>query len=542
MPSFHPFSHRGESSSSSSSSESSDTDSSIHKTARDSTYTRRHKHRHRHPHLPHHRHKDYSVMPMGGNRPLSIPGLPTATTEVSTAITSVNISSPTVPQKPERYDSKSSNSSRKSPTVPQKPKRHDSTSSSSSRKSSQMRRSSTAPVTAPAPMEAPRTEQKATASVGIAINNGRRRRGTDESGSPPITLTPPTPSPLEHIRRRHTNSLSAVSAPSFPSAPTSYPRNAPPPYPVTPPTIHQDSGDYIAYRPPPSSIPMEKSDSMSSYVSVSSHGHESAVEIGSSESIPQPVVTKPRRSDSGKSFASRTATTRSRRSGPSSENQYEFLRNFDTVFVIDDSASMATNNRWDETREALETIASIATTYDTDGIDIHFLNSRTFDAHNVTSPAIVRQVFSQITPHGCTPTAECLDLILRSYLDRYILSRRISNASANPTMPGIKPLNIVVLTDGEPTDDPESVIVDVARKLDRLNAPLGQVGIQFFQIGDDEESTRALEDLDDRLEGVYGVRDMVDTTPWRGGKVRGEDILKCLVGAVNRRIDRWGNG
>lgn len=108
-----------------------------------------------------------------------------------------------------------------------------------------------------------------------------------------------------------------------------------------------------------------------------------------------------------------------------------------------------------------------------------------------------------------------------------------------------------MLTDGEPTDDPESVIVDAARRLDQLNAPLSQVGIQFFQIGDEEGAREALEDLDDALAEIYGIRDMVDYTPFIGNRqgdeeedgepVTGEWILKVLTGAVNRRLDRWEN-
>lgn len=46
------------------------------------------------------------------------------------------------------------------------------------------------------------------------------------------------------------------------------------------------------------------------------------------------------------------------------------------------------------------------------------------------------------------------------------------------------------------------------------------------------------------LSGIYGIRDMVDTTPYTGegeGGFSGEEILKVLVGAVNRRVDRRRN-
>ena len=62
--------------------------------------------------------------------------------------------------------------------------------------------------------------------------------------------------------------------------------------------------------------------------------------------------------------------------------------------------------------------------------------------------------------------------------------------------------------------------VSVARELDRLNAPLAQVGIQ---VGGDPEAEEFLRGLDDDLVAVYGVRDIVDTTPYTGeGNFTGE--------------------
>lgn len=208
--------------------------------------------------------------------------------------------------------------------------------------------------------------------------------------------------------------------------------------------------------------------------------------------------------------------------------------------------------RWRDTRAALETIATVATKYDSDGIDVHFLNSTHHDAHNVHSAAEVRRLFDLVQPGGITPIAACLDHILRAYLDTYATARAAIASSGVGAARYPKPLNIIVLTDGEPTDDPESVIVDAARRLDALNAPLCQVGIQFFQIGDEEGAREALEDLDDALAGIYGIRDMVDYTPYIGNQpgrgtnedgeaVTGEWILKVLTGAVNRRLDRLQN-
>lgn len=110
----------------------------------------------------------------------------------------------------------------------------------------------------------------------------------------------------------------------------------------------------------------------------------------------------------------------------------------------------------------------------------------------------------------------------------------------------VKPVNIITITDGEFTDDAESVIVQVARTLDNpaVRGLPWQVGIQFFQIGDDEGVRRYLQELDDDL-GKWcrdeRVRDIVDTVPWRGKRgqaLDAEGILKCVLGAVNKKLDR----
>ena len=104
-------------------------------------------------------------------------------------------------------------------------------------------------------------------------------------------------------------------------------------------------------------------------------------------------------------------------------------------------------------------------------------------------------------------------------------------------------MNIIVITDGVPTDDVESAIILAAKKLDKLEAPAWQVGIQFFQVGNDISAKAHLKQLDDELSEIAGgeIRDMVDTVPFKsshGAALTGEGILKVVLGAVNRRLDR----
>ncbi|KAI0278680.1 hypothetical protein BGY98DRAFT_916678, partial [Russula aff. rugulosa BPL654] len=102
-----------------------------------------------------------------------------------------------------------------------------------------------------------------------------------------------------------------------------------------------------------------------------------------------------------------------------------------------------------------------------------------------------------------------------------------------------KPISILVITDGVPTDDPRSVIVEIARRLDVRNVPLRQLGIQFAQIGDDANAAKALKELDDQLGPDHGVHDTVDTTPFSQAEssLRADLIIKIVLGAIDSAID-----
>ena len=111
-----------------------------------------------------------------------------------------------------------------------------------------------------------------------------------------------------------------------------------------------------------------------------------------------------------------------------------------------------------------------------------------------------------------------------------------------------KPLNLIILTDGVPSDDVEYVLLATAKKLDKLDAPPYQVGVQFFQVGNELGAKEALEELDDELSNMVegGVRDIVDTCTWTGGAstseggvgLTAEGILKTCMGSLIRRLDR----
>ncbi|RDW85845.1 hypothetical protein BP5796_04170 [Coleophoma crateriformis] len=235
----------------------------------------------------------------------------------------------------------------------------------------------------------------------------------------------------------------------------------------------------------------------------------------------------------------------------SGEDPYIFLETFDTTLLIDDSGSMA-GRSWREVSQALSIIAPIITQHDSDGMDCYFLNHKSTDSgapsegaapggyRKIRRAETITEIFERVRPQGGTPTGIRIHHILKPYLAKLEIE-----VAAGREM---KPLNLIVLTDGVPSDDVESVLLSAAKKLDRLDAPPFQIGVQFFQVGNEEGAKEALQELDDDLSELVegGVRDMVDTVTWTGGAaaseggvgLTGEGILKALLGAVVRRLDR----
>lgn len=188
-------------------------------------------------------------------------------------------------------------------------------------------------------------------------------------------------------------------------------------------------------------------------------------------------------------------------------------------------------NLWQEAESALSGIVEQVIKYDSDGLDVYFLNS-TNSLQGVKDSGSIRELFQYVGPVGeSTPTEIRVEELLSPYIEQCERAK-----STGQPMP--KPLNLLVLTDGE-ADDPDTLAYTLqgfAKRLDDIRAPLTQLGIQFIQIGNDPIATEALKQLDDELQDC---RDMVDTTPY-AGKVNSDFLIKVALGSINRRIDRSG--
>jgi uncharacterized protein with von Willebrand factor type A (vWA) domain len=174
------------------------------------------------------------------------------------------------------------------------------------------------------------------------------------------------------------------------------------------------------------------------------------------------------------------------------------LSQYDVIIAIDKSGSMSNPGthaatRWLEAQEATLAIARKAETFDQDGITvIPFAN--THKIYDGVTADKVAQIFTENEPNGGTDTAG----VLKTIFDRY---------AANP----VKPIIVVVVTDGEPNDRNavKSVIKNFAETLtDNGSGDTDQAGILFLQVGNDSAATDFLVELDDNLGAKF---DIVDT-------------------------------
>lgn len=109
--------------------------------------------------------------------------------------------------------------------------------------------------------------------------------------------------------------------------------------------------------------------------------------------------------------------------GAGAEDPLAVLRRFDTVILVDDSASMQEENRWSQAEQSLRGVADTVVRYDSvrpspslpfwagtdehrsqDGVDVYFLNASEY-VRNARSAQQISQAFSRVRPVGAsTPT------------------------------------------------------------------------------------------------------------------------------------------
>ncbi|POY73100.1 hypothetical protein BMF94_3938 [Rhodotorula taiwanensis] len=177
---------------------------------------------------------------------------------------------------------------------------------------------------------------------------------------------------------------------------------------------------------------------------------------------------------------------------------------FDTVVLVDDSGSMAfeeNGSRIDDAKLIVSRVATAATLFDTDGISVFFLNSRTV-GNNITSEQQAQQLLSGIRFSGLTP--------LGTSLDQKILQPLLVGPARQDSLR--KPLLVVAVTDGAPGGEARDTIVKAIKNaknaLSQTRYGADALSIQLAQIGNDMGARAFLEEIDSHPE----VGGLVDTT------------------------------
>ncbi|TFK72033.1 hypothetical protein BDN72DRAFT_793051 [Pluteus cervinus] len=212
------------------------------------------------------------------------------------------------------------------------------------------------------------------------------------------------------------------------------------------------------------------------------------------------------------------------------QKQKQLLVDYDTVVLVDDSATMSGAD-WRMALEALHMLINFAGERDTDGIDVYFVNdTRRFEGLKNELYQEYHENIDSILPHGNAPLKARLERIVCKYLDE------ISNQSSKGEALG-KPVNYIVITNGQGLKDQgiEEFLVKVAALLDSKKfAHKKALGIQFLQIGNDEEVTNFFNDLDDYDEAKL---DIVDTTLYEDVNPMNDTIAKALLGGISQKFD-----
>lgn len=299
--------------------------------------------------------------------------------------------------------------------------------------------------------------------------------------------------------------------------------------------------EYPGY-PPPIGIDRNHKE-MAKFSNDGAHALEPAIDFLAK--CAREAILAQRRRQSATPLPSPSAITRTHQ-----ENRYSILENYDTVFLVDDSPSMA-GERWELVKKILDYSTAVAMKYDPDGVDIHFLNNRTANQDNVGDPAFAVEILRNIALRGNTPIRDQLSRHLHSYLREY--ERRKNDLN-------VKGYNLILLTDGEPNPDYDApgdifdldaertkpafrrirkMLVEIAQQLDNLQAEENQVGIQFCNVGNDPGAEEFFNFLDNRLQGQWNLnRDMIDTVSCKEEADLDVTFFEnLLLGGIDKVVD-----
>lgn len=131
---------------------------------------------------------------------------------------------------------------------------------------------------------------------------------------------------------------------------------------------------------------------------------------------------------------------------PDVEDKFSVLSGFDTVFLVDDLPSM-NGQRWKLVNKILDYDTAVATSYNSDGIDVQFFNNTTANQDNIRDEAVAVEIHRNMFLKGNPPIRDQLSRHRNNCLRKYH-KRPEDDLNHNG-------YNLIVLTDGEPNPERE---------------------------------------------------------------------------------------
>lgn len=207
---------------------------------------------------------------------------------------------------------------------------------------------------------------------------------------------------------------------------------------------------------------------------------------------------------------------------------------YDVVIYGDDSGSMESENgeRIKDLELIMAKVAEVATLFDEDGIEVRFINSDA-QGNGIKSGSDASRLLQRLEYRWDTKLATQLEAKI---LGPMAYARQLA-----------KPLLVITITDGEPSDKPQDKIVSVIQECRARLAPRygpNAVAFQFAQVGKDREAQEFLSHLDKHPQ----VGKMIDCTSYfeleqaeyaaKGIQLSVEAwLVKLMVGALDPEYD-----
>ncbi len=180
----------------------------------------------------------------------------------------------------------------------------------------------------------------------------------------------------------------------------------------------------------------------------------------------------------------------------------EDLNNRDHVFIIDDSASMA--SVWSDVKRVFETLSYVVKGMGPDGTELFFTVAydtwRRRDTHDLV------MYLDKKTCRGVTNISHRLDLQLQTYRVRLYNEKKAIGVPVKKgkEVPPVRPMSFYILTNGEwgPGPDVKVAIQTTVDFMQKEGFPPGQVTIEFISFA---QSAGAMQKINELAQKDFGM-------------------------------------